>query len=142
MPTIGELTGNPLPRYRIEGETANYYATAFPDPNGRAALWKDDDNGGITVYDSLDTAMAAVGADDHTPASFYHTRPFVLRRYKDVSGRSGTGIPAVGIEFPDGTCAMGWLTDVNSVAVYGSLSDVEDIHGHGGKTKVNYLPTR
>ena len=86
----------------------------------------------------MDDALDSVGADDSIKASVYHARPFILRRFDDVSGRSGTGVPAVGMEFPDGTCAMGWLTDVNSVAIYGSLHEVQDIHGHGGRTRVFY----
>jgi hypothetical protein len=63
-------------------------------------------------------------------------RTFVLERNEDETGISGTGIVAEGIQFTNGKCAMSWLTDVTSVAIYGSLEDLEKIHGHGGKTKV------
>lgn len=63
-------------------------------------------------------------------------RVFNLVRNQDVSGVSGTGVVAQGVEFDDGTCAMRWLTGTASTAVYASLQDVETIHGHGGATQV------
>lgn len=138
MSTVEELAGEPLDCYYIHGTHNDYYGVVFPEPNGRAALWSDDGVGGVTIHDSFSSALESAESEDFTPASPYHTRPFILRRYEDVSGRSGTGTPAVGVEFPDKTCAMGWLTDVNSVSVYDALNEVQDIHGHGGKTRVFY----
>lgn len=66
-------------------------------------------------------------------------RLFVLVRLEDESGVSGTGRVAQGVVFDDGTCAMRWLTSKASTAIYHSIRDLEDIHGHGGKTKVVYL---
>jgi len=64
---------------------------------------------------------------------------FLLVRSEDVSGVSGTGIVAEGVEFSDGTVAMRWLRHPFSVAFYGSIRDVLAIHGHGGKTRVKWL---
>lgn len=129
-----------LPCYRIECEGGDaYYGIVFPEPNQRAALWGDDGVGGVTVCDDLDAALDTVGATACVPATVQKVRPFVMRRYHDVSGRSGTGYPAVGIEFPDGVCVMGWLTDINSVSVYDCLDEVQNIHGHGGSTQVRYV---
>lgn len=63
---------------------------------------------------------------------------FELIRYEDESGVSGTGTVAYGVVFPEpnGRAVLGWVTDVNSVAVYGSLEEVREIHGHEGKTEV------
>lgn len=33
---------------------------------------------------------------------------------------------------------MRWLTDTTSIAMYSSIEDVEIIHGHGGKTVVEW----
>lgn len=63
-------------------------------------------------------------------------RQFYLERNEDESGISGTGIVAQGIVFDDGTCAMRWLTNTSPTAIYASISDLEMIHGHNGKTKV------
>lgn len=66
-------------------------------------------------------------------------RVFVLRRHEDETGVSGTGDAAEGIEFRDGKVAMRWIVgDVQSTAFYDSISDVEKIHGHGGKTVVHW----
>lgn len=63
-------------------------------------------------------------------------RNFNLVRHEDESGVSGVGNVAQGVEFNDGTCAMRWLTETPSTAVYASITDLEAIHGHGGKTVV------
>lgn len=68
-------------------------------------------------------------------------RRFNLVRNEDESGVSGTGTVAQGTEFDDGTCAMRWLTAKASTAVYDSILDLEEIHGHGGKTVIEWIDT-
>lgn len=68
-------------------------------------------------------------------------RRFNLVRNEDESGVSGTGIVAQGIQFDDGTCAMRWLTAKASTAVYDNIIDLESIHGHGGKTVIQWIDT-
>jgi len=68
-------------------------------------------------------------------------RRFNLVRNEDESGVSGTGNVAQGIQFDDGTCAMRWLTFKASVAFYDSIQDLQDIHGHGGKTVIDWIDT-
>ena len=63
-------------------------------------------------------------------------RKFHLWRIEDESGVSGTGIVAEGVEFADGQCVMSWLTRYHSIAVYPSAAELEQIHGHHGKTKI------
>lgn len=63
-------------------------------------------------------------------------RLFVLSRIVDVSGVSGTGIVADGVEFPDGTCVIHWRGVKPSTVVWQSVDDAESIHGHGGATKI------
>lgn len=66
-------------------------------------------------------------------------RRFRLVRDVDETGVSGTGRVADGVRFPDGTCVLRWLTATTSTAVYGSIEDVETIHGHGGQTRIEWL---
>ena len=66
-------------------------------------------------------------------------RRFTLRRVEDETGVSGTGNVAQGVEFDDGTAAMRWLTSTSSVTFYDSVADVEYIHGHGGKTIIDWI---
>lgn len=61
-------------------------------------------------------------------------RTFKLVRNEDESGISGTGVVAEGIEFSNGMCAMSWLTNMHSVAVYPNAKQLEAIHGHNGRT--------
>lgn len=63
-------------------------------------------------------------------------RRFHFERLEDQSGVSGCGIVAEGVVFSNGKVALEWLSNRASMAFYDSLSDVEHIHGHSGKTKI------
>lgn len=66
-------------------------------------------------------------------------RRFHLVRDTDVTGISGEGIIVDGVEFTDGTIALRWLTGAPSTGIFDSIGDVENVHGHGGKTRVVWL---
>jgi hypothetical protein len=66
-------------------------------------------------------------------------RRFHLQRQEDTSGISGTGNVAQGVEFDDGTCAMRWLTEFRSTALYDNIRDLVKIHGHNGATIVVWI---
>ncbi|GAA4123193.1 hypothetical protein GCM10022215_29600 [Nocardioides fonticola] len=68
-------------------------------------------------------------------------RTFELHRDTDVSGISGTGVVAEGVEFSDGTAVVRWVVgEHQSTVVWPSLASVEAIHGHGGATRVVMTP--
>lgn len=64
---------------------------------------------------------------------------FRLVRETDVTGISGTGVVAEGIEFTNGWCVIVWLTEVNSMGFYPSVKNVDYIHGHEGATKIEWI---
>lgn len=66
---------------------------------------------------------------------------FRLHRLEDESGVSGTGIVAYGVVFGNGKVVLAWggAASVPSVAVFDSIQHVETIHGHGGKTRIEWL---
>ncbi|MCP2015605.1 hypothetical protein L1280_002773 [Deinococcus sp. HSC-46F16] len=66
-------------------------------------------------------------------------RRFHLVREEDVSGSSGCGVVAEGVEFHDGTAAMRWRVPPCSTALYTSTADVVTIHGHEGRTVLQFL---
>lgn len=63
-------------------------------------------------------------------------RTFKLSRSKDVSGVSGTGDVAEGVEFENGQVALHWLSQYDSIAIFQNIHTVEVIHGHEGATQV------
>jgi hypothetical protein len=69
------------------------------------------------------------------------TRPrrFRLRRYRDISGVSGTGCPAEGVVFSDGAVALHWTGAHPATAVWPDIESVIAIHGHHGATVVEWL---
>lgn len=65
---------------------------------------------------------------------------FVLNRIEDETGISGTGTVAEGVQFTSGICALSWLTEIKSIAaVYDDIDTVEKLHGHDGKTIVEWV---
>lgn len=64
------------------------------------------------------------------------SRRFKLIRDEDPTGISGTGYVAQGVEFDDGTCAMRWLSQHRSTAVYADMADLAAIHNHNGLTQI------
>lgn len=63
-------------------------------------------------------------------------RSFKLVRDHDVSGVSGTGEVAEGVEFHDGQCVLSWFGQFHTIEVCPNLDSVIAIHGHGGSTRV------
>jgi hypothetical protein len=68
-------------------------------------------------------------------------RRFLLIRIEDVDPDqvSGTGIIAEGIVFGDGRVAMRWKTQYQSSAIYDGVDDLLAIHGHSGKTVLQFI---
>lgn len=71
-----------------------------------------------------------------------HTGPrmFTLVRDSDISGISGTGTVAEGVQYSDGRVSLRWVTPrARSTVAYDSILDVVEIHGHAGSTRVVWL---
>lgn len=66
-------------------------------------------------------------------------RRFILVRDEDVTGMSGTGFVAEGVEFWDGTCAMRWRTKIHSTTVYDNVRDLLALHSHDGKSTIKWI---
>lgn len=66
-------------------------------------------------------------------------RLLILQRYEDVSGVSGTGTVAEGVEFDDKRVVLHWLGEYGTIVVHESIHSVEAIHGHDGRTKIVWL---
>jgi hypothetical protein len=66
-------------------------------------------------------------------------RRFYLKREEDVSGVSGTGRVADGVEFENGLCAVTWKSEYPSITVYQSVTVLEKVHTHKGKDKTKLV---
>jgi hypothetical protein len=64
---------------------------------------------------------------------------FLLVRDVDVTGVSGTGVVAEGIQFTNGKCALSWWSDIQSIGIYNGIQDIIAIHGHGGSTRIEWI---
>lgn len=71
-------------------------------------------------------------------------RRFILVRDVDVSGISGTGVVAEGIEWSDGTAVLRWLAREGSeirptTVLHESVESVQLLHAHGGSSRIEWL---
>jgi len=61
-------------------------------------------------------------------------------RDQDVSGFSGTGVVAEGVEFGDGRVVMRWVTrDVHSIVLHASIDELLKVHGHNGASHIEWM---
>lgn len=67
-------------------------------------------------------------------------RAFLLIRDEDVTGISGTGVVAEGVEFSDGVVALRWTSQFPTSVVFHErgIESVKAIHGHNGKTRIEW----
>jgi hypothetical protein len=67
-------------------------------------------------------------------------RRFHMNRSTDITGTSGTGTVAEGVEFTDGTVVIRWRpVPATSTCCYASIDELLKIHGHDGGTTVEWL---
>lgn len=75
-------------------------------------------------------------------------RRFQIRRDVDVTGVSGTGIVADGVQFADGTTVVRWRVTSTvhaergvkpTTVIHPDVASVEALHGHNGATRVEWL---
>jgi len=64
---------------------------------------------------------------------------FRLVRDEDETGISGVGIVAFGVMFSDGVTVTRWNSDVAQTCVWQSFDEVDAVHGHGGRTRIEWL---
>ena len=66
-------------------------------------------------------------------------RRFVLIRAEDLTGVSGTGEVAEGTVFSSGLAVIHWLREPYAMGVYQTLEDVISVHGHEGRTQLQFI---
>lgn len=66
-------------------------------------------------------------------------RRFQLVRDEDETGISGLGTVAYGVVFSDNIAVTRWNSDVAQTCVWQSMDEVEAVHGHGGRTRIEWI---
>lgn len=68
-------------------------------------------------------------------------RRFRLIRDEDHTGMSGTGFVAEGVEFEDGLVVLRWRTAWPTSVVFHDrgIDSVEELHGHNGSTRIEWI---
>ena len=75
---------------------------------------------------------------NHIPSNS-QMRRFVLIRVEDLTGVSGTGEVAEGTVFSSGLAVIHWLREPYAMGVYQTLEDVISVHGHEGRTQLQFI---
>lgn len=66
-------------------------------------------------------------------------RRFVLVRDEDVSGTSGIGTVAEGVEWSNGWVSLHWISQLGCLGMYENAKVMIEIHGHGGRTRLEWI---
>lgn len=66
-------------------------------------------------------------------------RRFYLNRDEDVTGVSGTGVVAEGVEWDDGKVCLHWHGKQRSTVVWDDIDAVVVVHGHDGATRLVWV---
>lgn len=126
----------------------------WPDPEGGLNLqslqaWLEENCAPGTDADVIEDGMSgAILTVVLRPPTSYGVpdtrttgRRFRLVRHHDVSGVSGIGVVAHGVEWPDGSVSMRWFVPgiPSSFANWDSIEAVEQVHGHHGRTEVEWI---
>jgi hypothetical protein len=64
---------------------------------------------------------------------------FELYRHRDISGVSGTGTVAWGVQWPDGTASLRWTGPYPAFANWPDIESMLAVHGHEGATELVWL---
>lgn len=63
-----------------------------------------------------------------------------LRRLHDVTGVSGEGVVAEGVQFSDSRVALRWVVgSARSTVVWDNISEAIAVHGHDGNTVLEWV---
>jgi len=66
-------------------------------------------------------------------------RRFKLVRAKDVSGTSGTGVVAEGVEYSNGRVSISWISQLECCGNYANVKTLLGVHGHEGATEIEWI---
>ena len=67
-------------------------------------------------------------------------RRFVLARHEDITGLSGVGIVAEGVEWRGGTADLHWVTEHETFVHWpGGVDAILAVHGHNGASVIRWL---
>ncbi|HMH92571.1 MAG TPA: hypothetical protein VK586_15985 [Streptosporangiaceae bacterium] len=66
-------------------------------------------------------------------------RLFALHRGEDVTGVSGEGVVAHGVQFADGQVVLRWLGEYASTVIWPDLDAAMHVHGHDGRTRAVFV---
>ena len=70
---------------------------------------------------------------------FGNFRRFKLARLVDVTGISGTGVVAVGVQFPDGHVHMQWVTGIPNITQALNMANLIAVHCHEGNSIIEWI---
>jgi hypothetical protein len=95
--------------------------------------------GASTAATAEPRTPSAQADQDGRPPTPPPPHTFHLVRHHDLSGQTGTGIVAEGVQFSDGTAALRWRGGHPATAVWPNVEEILAVHGHEGATELVWL---
>lgn len=134
-------------------ELPTVYAAPHPDVDGpvaQAIEWHDgrvavrkltppettlilEDTEAAEAHVPIELLEAGHVPEEHLPELWR------LYRQKDVSGMSGEGYVAEGVEWADGAVAYRWRSNPCTTQLADEIEHVRTIHGHSGNSQVRWV---
>lgn len=111
----------------LEGDISTHERITIPIANNRTLIIQDGDTEGEPWVELITRLPAKRGE-----------RRFSLVREQDVSGVSGTGVVAEGVEFPNGQCVIHWLGKYSTIELHPNIDILLGVHGHNGLTTIQW----
>jgi hypothetical protein len=133
--------------FKLTNENKNRLADGCVLPDGQVAIAWCGEHKTHGTYPNLETFQSVQAKipgrkiEDYIPTDDemclgLDTYTFHLVRDDDVTGVSGTGVVAVGCDFPYAGCVLQWTTEIKSTFWYPSIEAIKVLHGHNGKTRI------
>lgn len=88
---------------------------------------------GASLHDGTTTSCGCL----HAPYES-HSRRFHVFKIEDMSGVSGRGVVADGVQFSNGICVIAWRGKFPSTETFLSMDHLRSVHSHGGRTRFVY----
>lgn len=95
----------------------------------------------LQSFESLQSKVPGRAIEDYEPTYEevcfgLDTYTFQLVRDSDVTGVSGTGVVAIGCDFPGNGCVLQWIGEIKSTFWYPNMELIKKLHGHDNKTRI------
>ena len=123
--------------FSVWADTINYAHAASPKEIAKYIAAREEHvtriKDVVTAQQLADIKAKLGFKDNRLPRRFY------LKRSHDITGISGTGRVAEGIQYSDGTISFRWTSSTPITSQADTIDYLIHVHGHGGTTEIEWI---